>query len=234
MEIPFFLAMTAEELRGCSSAPERMAWMACHFSPYAAGLTDLPKALPPRSLLILDDCIPIHKHDPQLIVRQLKMALAELNCAALLLDFQREDEPKAASLAKQICSELRCPVAVSEAYAKVLDCPVFLAPLPPHLPPQQLLSPWQGRELWLDAACTSVCLTVTESGCERSLPTTLPTEGLHHDKDLCCHYSITVQPEKICFTLFRTKDDLADLTKAISPLGVTHAVGLFQELGPRM
>lgn len=228
MEIPIFLAMTAQELRACSSPPAHIAWMACHFSPYAAGLTDFPDTLPPESVLILDDRIPIAGHDPDLIANQLNAAVERLKCSALLLDLQRENEPQAFCVVAEICRKLNCPVAVSEAYAKGLSCGVFLAPLPPHLPPRQVLSQWQGRELWLDSSCTSVCLTVTENGCEKTVPATLPTQVVHRDEDLCCHYSISVRPEEICFTVFRTKEDLKDL---IRQSGVTHAVGLYQELG---
>ena len=48
------LAMTAAEL-GAAPLPSHPAWMACHFSPYSTGLTNLPPKLPQDSLLILND-----------------------------------------------------------------------------------------------------------------------------------------------------------------------------------
>ena len=50
-----YLAMTAGEIRGASVLPRRTGWLSCHFSPSGAGLSNLPVALPPGSLLILDD-----------------------------------------------------------------------------------------------------------------------------------------------------------------------------------
>ena len=47
MAIRPFLAMTAAEIRGTETLPPKTAWMACHFSPYSTGLSNLPKDLPP-------------------------------------------------------------------------------------------------------------------------------------------------------------------------------------------
>ena len=52
MAIRPFLAMTAAEIQGTETLPPKTAWMACHFSPYSTGLSNLPKALPPGLSLI--------------------------------------------------------------------------------------------------------------------------------------------------------------------------------------
>ena len=52
MAITPFLAMTAAEIEHSTPLPPNVAWMACHFSPYGAGLSNLPKNLPAGSLLI--------------------------------------------------------------------------------------------------------------------------------------------------------------------------------------
>ena len=54
MAIRPFLAMTAAEIRGTETLPPKTAWMACHFSPYSTGLSNLPKALPPGSMICYD------------------------------------------------------------------------------------------------------------------------------------------------------------------------------------
>ena len=48
MAITPFLAMTAAEFRKKEDLPDKIAWMACHFSPYGLGLSNLPQRLPPR------------------------------------------------------------------------------------------------------------------------------------------------------------------------------------------
>ena len=42
MAIRQYLAMTAAEMTQAGSLPRHAAWMACHFSPYSTGLTNLP------------------------------------------------------------------------------------------------------------------------------------------------------------------------------------------------
>ena len=64
MAITPFLAMTAAEMRNISVCPPKIAWMACHFSPYGLGLSNMPKDLPSNSLLIVDDYTPPSGHDP--------------------------------------------------------------------------------------------------------------------------------------------------------------------------
>ena len=89
MAIRPFLAMTAAEIQGTETLPPKTAWMACHFSPYSTGLSNLPKALPPGSMVILDDITPIHGHDAEAIAAQLRSRLEEIECSGVLLDFQR-------------------------------------------------------------------------------------------------------------------------------------------------
>lgn len=225
MAIELFLAMTAAEFAGNTPLPPKIAWMACHFSPYGTGLSNLPRNLPEGAMVILNDRTPVCGHDPERIAEQ----LLELNCSSLLLDFQRPDEPETAAIVKKIVDALPCPVAVSECYAADLDCPIFLPPIPPHIPPEENLAPWQSREIWLEAALDTVQLTITSAGCKTA--TAEPPEALpHQDSRLFCHYHIHVTPNEIRFTLHRTEDDLQALLAA-GNLGITRAVGLFQELG---
>ena len=71
MAMDVFLAMTAAEIYGNRNLPANIGWMACHFSPYGTGLSNLPKRLPASSLLIVDDITPIRGHDPPYILDQL-------------------------------------------------------------------------------------------------------------------------------------------------------------------
>ena len=231
MAIRRYLAMTAAEMRTISVFPGEIAWMACHFSPYCLGISNLPRTLPPGSLLILDDITPIHGHDPQQIAGQLRERIDALRCSGLLLDFQRPDYEEAAALAKFLTQALPCPVAVSELYAADADCPVFLPPVPPSVPLEEYISPWKGREIWLEMALGGEVITLTPGGASTTpLPLEESCAGGHGDEVLHCHYHIAVEEEQARFTLFRTQDDLKKLLEEAEELGITNAVGLFQEL----
>ena len=79
MGLHCYLAMTAREINQCPLLPSKIAWMACHFSPYGTGLVGLPEKLPQGSLIIVNDRIPIRSHDPGQIVYQLRKLIASLN-----------------------------------------------------------------------------------------------------------------------------------------------------------
>ena len=226
-----FLAMTAAEMRDVSTFPPQIAWMACHFSPYGLGLTNLPKELPPGSLLIVDDVTPPCRHDPALIGDQLSVCVESFQCSGVLLDFQRAGCGETHNLARRLASTLPCPAAVSEPYAQNLDCPVLLPPVPLSVPLEAHLSPWEGREIWLELGLDGEILTLTEQGCEVA---TLPcpdwdAEGFA-DEVLHCHYTIETTEKSAGFTLWRTMNDLADLLVKAEELGIVGAVGLYQEL----
>lgn len=231
MAIRPFLAMTAAEIREAPGLPSKIAWMACHFSPYCTGLSNLPKALAAGSVLSLDDITPIFHHDPGQIAGQLRERAETLECAGVLLDFQRSGYPETAALAGFLAKALPCPVAVSEPYAKELSCPVFLPPAPHHVPLEQHLAPWQGREIWLETALDAEEITLTPQGASfaplppgQAFPVGFAEETLH------CHYTAAVEADAVRFTLWRTAEDLDALLTQAERLGVTTAVGLYQEL----
>ena len=231
MAIGPFLAMTAAEIRNHSHFPRKIAWMACHFSPYGSGLSNLPRMLPEESLLILDDITPIHGHDPQIIARQLLFCLDELRPSGILLDFQRPGYPEAAALVKYLSDVLPCPVAVSEYYADSVQIPVFLPPVPPSVPLLEYLKPWQNREVWLDISTWGETLTLSEDGCtDTSLPPwDTPEEGFP-ETSLHFHYRSSVKETSAKFTLWRTEADMKIFLEEAEDLGVSKAVGLYQEL----
>lgn len=229
MALPLYLAQTPAEMAG-NPLPERTAYMACHFSAGGSGLSNLPDHLPPGSILILDDSIPMDAHDPQLILTQLNEWISGCGCESVLLDFQRENIPGQQELARLLCEGLPCPVAVSEIYAGNLACPVFLPPVPLDKLLCEYLIPWQGREIWLEAAPDGVILTLTEAGCTVEPLWDFPKDGLTDDK-LHCHYSVETADKSAIFRLWRTREDLDNLLSQADSLGVTIAVGLWQELG---
>ena len=107
---------------------------------------------------------------------------------------------------------------------------MFLPPVPIDTPVEEYLTPWAGRDIWLEAALDGCTLELTESGCEQK-PLLEPIRDGHTDETLCCHYQIEITPTSAVFRLQRTESDLTQLLCRAEPLGVTHAVGLYQELG---
>lgn len=229
MVLPRYLAQTAAEMTG-NPITDKCAFLACHFSPGGKGLSNLPECLPPGAMLILDDSMPLDGHNPDLILTQLSAEILRHSCEVLLLDFQRPDQPKQQELAELLYSSLPCPVGVSEPYAHSLSCPIFLPPVPPDKPLSSYLAPWKNREVWLEIALDGITLTLTEAGCTAEPLRAFPEDGLT-DKKLHCHYTIETTANSAFFCLWRTKTDLDKLLEEAKSLGITKAIGLWQELG---
>lgn len=227
-----YLAMTASEFAAVRPLPSNIGWMACHFSPYGSGLTDLPSDLPRNSLLILNDRIPINGHDRQKIAGQLCRTVERFGCRCILLDFQQSGSDDLKDLTSYLVSTLPCPAAVSEPYALDLTCPVFLSPCPHHIPLKEHLQSWQGREIWLDLALDVEQIQITPEGTDfRPLTRHLRLPTGHADQKLYCHYSIALTEKSASFTLWRTQADVESLAAEAENLGVAAFVGLYQELG---
>jgi len=224
-----FLAMTAAELSG-AVLPDKAAYMACHFSPYGRGLSNVPDSLPQGSMLILNDRIPISGHDPSLVAEQLEQAVEQLACGCMLLDFQRTGNEETRQVCRQVTKSLPCPVGISEAYAEDLDGAVFLPPLPPCRTLQDHIDTWQGREIWLETAPERWQITVTEAGSQtQPLPYCLPPSDAFTDEKLHCHYHQTVLADRVEFFLYRTTEDIQELLQEGHSLGITTAIGLWQQ-----
>jgi len=228
---PIYLAMTAAEFHSSPVISQPVAWMACHFSCYGTGLSNLPSSLPKGSMLIVNDRTPVCGHDPLRITDQLTEIVDKLRPECILLDFQRPEEAETAAIAEAIVSGLRCPVGVSEGYADTLDCPVFLPPPPLDQPLKLHLQPWEHREIWLEAALDKTTITVTEDGSTFSPGMFSPDpDSSFREESLFCHYRVETTDASARFHLFRTREDLSSLLEAAESLGVTRAVGLYQEL----
>ena len=230
MAIARYLAMTAAEIREKPAISSKIAWMACHFSPYATGLSNRPKVLSPGSLLILNDRTPICRHDTETVAGQLFSCAEGLQCSAILLDFQRPDIEETAFLVSRLLNAPPCPVCVSHYYAQGKKCPVFLPPVPHHVPLTEHLAPWSGREIWLELALDGETIAVTPEGAAVSpLPFSDKNWPVHQDEALHCHYSVSINADAARFTLWRTREDAEALLTEAESFGVTAAVGLWQE-----
>lgn len=227
MPIPIYLAMTAAEFSLCDPLPEKIGYMACHFSPYGTGLSNCPAHLPPGSILILNDRTPIHGHDPQQVADTLAQLAERFRCAGILLDLQRPGIPEAAQVVHTVCAASSCPVAVTEPYCAHSACGVFLTP-PLHLPLESFLAPWQGREIWLEAAIETAEYVVTEQGCAVQ-PLPCPPQAFpHRDDHAFCRYHIAAEKDRIVFSLQRSREEIAAMQNF--PGNVRCMVGLYQQL----
>lgn len=231
MVLPLYLALTAAEISSVSPIPDRCAYMACHFSAYTEGICNIPSSLPNGTMLILNDRLPCQGHSASLVANQISEAAIRLGCESVLLDFQRPPGPESVTMVSAILSALNCPAAVTEGFAQGLDCPVFLSPAPLHLPLADYLKPWQGREIWLEAALCQEEIFITEKG--MSSRAVFPTDRLtggFFEEHLHCHYTTRTTDDAIAFTLFDTAESLERKLELAATLGVTRAVGLWQEL----
>ena len=222
-----FLAVTHREME--RFRPEKTAYMACHFSAGGTGLSNLPMQLPKGSILLLDDSMPVQGHDSKTVSRQLKEITDSFHPSAIILDFQRPRTAEADAMVSVILEDVPCPVAVTPVYAAERRCPVFLPPPPVNQALGTYLQLWLKRGVFLEIAPETVQFTVTKGGCvSQSIPWehTLPLA----DKKLHCHFREEVSPGMVTFTLTRTTEDLADLSREAYALGIWGALGLYREL----
>lgn len=222
-----FLAQTDREM--AESLPKHLAYMALHFSPYSAGLSNAPKELPAGSILLLDDSMPPNGHDPQAVVNQLRQLVVQFSSHGVLLDFQRQETEEAERMVICILEALSCPVAVTKQYAKNLHCPVFLPPLPVNKSLKGYLQPWLKQGVYLEIAPEASEITVTEQGSTTVQIPLAPNLPLQ-DEQLHCHYNVEVFPDKAVFTICRNNTDLQSLVQEAEAMGVLGCVGLYKEL----
>ena len=227
----FYLAMTPGELAACPRLPENCGYLGCHFSSSGTGLSGLPQSLPRGSLLIVTDQFPIHRHDPEKISEQVQACVEDFGCALVLLDFQRPGSEETRQVVKSILRRLPGITGVSHLYAEGLDCPVFLPPPSLWTPPKEHLAPWAGRVIWQEVALERAVVEVTAAGAAyREVPSE-PAPLPHFCPGRCCHYGIDAEKERGAFTLTRIKEDLEGFMALGKNLGISHFIGLYQELG---
>ena len=231
MVLRCYLAMTAAEYQSAPTLPEHIAWMACHFSSYGLGLSNMPTSLPVGSMIMINDRTPIHKHDPAVILQQLSTLTDFIKPSCFLLDFQRPDQTQSYDVAKLLSENLPCPVGVSEIYAKDLNCPVFLSSPPLHVSLQDYLKPGADREIWLEASLDAQNITVTKEGSIFQPAGITPLDQpIFEENTLHCLYHTELTDNAAIFHLQRDRKQLDVLMEEAMALGVTQCVGLYQQL----
>ena len=232
MDFHCYIAMTAAEFWGTGALPAHPAWMACHFSCYGTGLSNLPTELPEGAMVILNDRTPPAGHDPEYIATQLCELKEALNFSCILLDFQRQGSEESARIAKHIFQALDCPVGISEGYAHCTDGPVFVGMPKPNRCVNDVTSPWKGREIWLEAALETQIARITHEGCQlTTVPFSPMPENAETEPELRCRYHAEAFSDHALITLYRDIPQLELLLQDARDMGVTKAVGLYQQLG---
>lgn len=231
MALPCYIAMTNAEFAAAEIIPSHPAWMACHFSSYGNGLSNLPADLPPGSMVILNDEMPISGHKPEVILQELKELNERLLPSCYLLDFERPENEEAAGLAEMLCLSLPCPVGVSHLYADKLDCPVFLPPPPLHRPLEEYLSAWNGREIWLEISQETALITITADGSEILDNAHIAlSEPVFISQELACKYHIELLSNTARFHMQR---DMELYRQNAEHCGIACFIGLYQQLNEK-
>lgn len=231
MFLPIYLAISTQEFANILEFPSTLCYFACHFSPSGEGLSNLPTILQPGSILSIDDSTPIAGHSKNKVIEQIKYLTEKFNPCGILLDFQRPDNPFSVDMIESILEGTQCPVAVSHIYARELDCPVFLPPLPYRITVQEYLNPWSGREIWLELGNEKEMAIVTQTEFCTERVHTIPNErNYFRDPSLLCHYCTYIKPDHIAFYFQRTAEDLAEIQAQAQALGASKFVGLWQQL----
>jgi len=227
MSLRFYLAMTEAEIRSAPALPRNLAYMACHFSPYGTGLVNIPERLPPNSILVVNDRVPVLRHDPEQIAKQLADAVRKLRVFGVLMDLQIPDNPRTAKIVQKVTTALNCPVGVSESYATAQAGPIFGAP-PIYRSLKEYVYSKKDRPLWLEAFQETALLTLTSAGCTASIGEALSGESFF-DEALQCRYQFTVKQDRALFSLSRQAEEVASYLRLAESLGIEVAVGLYQQ-----
>ena len=225
MVLPLYLAMTDSEIRTSPRLSQPIARMGCHFSTTNSGLQGLPTGRPFPGMLVLDDRIPLGKHDPIQITEALTAAVDELGYDGLLLDWERPPAPASQTLAALLADTLPCPVGMPPGYG---DGIVFLPPCPVHVPLAEYLHPFLGREIWLESFFQAQTVTVTAAGSIQA-PTADKPQGGWYDDHLHCHAIVETATDRAVFTLWDDWDTWEKKMAQAAALGVTRAIGLSQD-----
>lgn len=229
MALPLYLAMTAAEISQAAALPARLAYMACHFSPYGDGLDAFPQQLPAGAMLCINDRIPPMGQNPEQICDQVEALVCSSQAAGVLLDFQRAGDPLTLAIAQALSQRLSCPTGVSACYGESCGSAVFVSPRPWE-DPVRLAQAWPGRALWLDAAigCGKMHIDAEGARWQPLSQITIPADL--HSRESCCHYGICREPSGYSFEIMRQTEDLHLLLERAEEAGYCCAIGLYQQL----
>jgi hypothetical protein len=205
--------------------------MACHFSPYGLGLSNLPRQLPEGAVILVSDRIPPGGHDAGVVVSQLEELAQQFHPKAIVLDLERTGDDFCAELAAKCDSISGTETVVAAAYAEGLQCSVFLGAAQLWTPAEQWLRPWSGRRIWAECVLQRALVRITEDGAVyRELPWEPPRQEVLADGQQAVVYGVREQADAVEVMLWRGKEQLALWMEKLEKLGVEHFLGLYQQL----
>lgn len=228
MEIPWFPAITQEEIQKLATLPAQFAWMACHFNPEGNGIMDLPETLPPGCILILNDQIPYHGQSGEVIGQQLTECAQRWSLHGVLLDFERPVSEELRETVRMLVSTLPCPVACGKNLE--IEGLVSVIQMPPlSEKPKEYFESKKG--VWLELRKQAEGYRIERDG-SKSYSTEEPQgEKLKRLQDtaLCVHYHFTVNTENADFVLWRDHKDREKIIEQAKEAGIDTVIGLYQE-----
>lgn len=228
MEIPWFPAITQEEIRQMSTLPAQFAWMACHFDPNGNGIIDLPETLPPGCILILNDQIPYNGHSGEIIAQKLKECAQKWRLNGILLDFERPIPEEQKETARMLVNTLPCPVVCGQDTE--IEGLISLIQMPPLLEnPKKYFQRKKGA--WLELQKQAVNFCIEKDGCKSDsveVPQMEIIKGLQ-DNELYVHYHFTVNTENADLLLWRDRQDREKIMELAKEAGIDTIIGLYQE-----
>ena len=225
MDIKCYIAMTEAEIYSAPKLPQHTAWMACHFSPYGTGLTNLPRRLPENAMVILNDRIPPSGHD----MVEIADTLNSINCNCYLLDFQIPKKKETEILVQYLSSQLRKPAAVSEYYSHCTNGPI-LAGLSPHRKVSDIIHDHSDREIWLELTTDIQMLSVYSDHTESiSMNTGKQWKKYIAWDGICSRYHIELFDDHVDYYFSRTIPQIKQHLSQIDQTKITKAIALYQQ-----
>lgn len=228
MEIPWFPAITQEEIQTLSTLPPHYAWMSCHFDPIGNGISNLPKSLPPDSILILNDQIPYNEHNTEIMIQQLEECIQNWQLHGVLLDLERPVSEELKEIISIMVSSLPCPIACGKNLE--IEKLLSVVEMPPLLEnPREYFQRKKGA--WLELRKQKETYSIDKNGCRLQSGEELYgeiSEGLK-DTALCVNYRFTVNSENAGLGIWRDRHDRKKIIKYAIESGIDTIIGLYQE-----
>lgn len=224
MALPVYLALTGAEFRWIPRKPAHLAWIGVSFTENGT-LAGFPEAFPPGGILTVNDSAPLPEKCPPEAMIALRQWAERFRPSAVLLDMQRSGASP--EVLQAMAGNLPCPVAVSAKYADVLPGPVLLPPVPLYREPEKFLTPWAGREIWLEISPLGQIVRLTKTGREIRFAPVAPAQKEFPGP--CSRYTIRKEPDFVEFRFRRTPEENAALFAAAKKHGVTTLFGLYSE-----
>ena len=226
MDLSIYLAFMEAELEAMRFHEGKTAWLGCKLSSCNSGISFHPTKIDHCNMLVLTDETPPNNHDPTEVAQELISAAQRIGCEKILLDFQREPTELSLHIIQKILERTHIPVGVAAEHAEEFNCAVFLSPPPLWTPLCEALQSWKNREIWLEIAPESGCITITE---DASIYTATPSRGAYplYDNKMHLSYRTQIDDRTVKVYLQRSTDHILSWLHHAQEAGIRTAIGLY-------